>query len=124
MRTKSIATALALGFLAYLLPVMTAQAGCVWRGNAPFCDGSCDAGEIEKKRSDGDSSEYPFGRACVTGTKALCCTAEPTQPPAANAQPETDPEFASFCNRYADDAVSAAKKNTDMKCGLEKENPD
>jgi hypothetical protein len=35
-----------------------------------------------------------------------------------------DPEFASFCNRYADDAVQQAKKNTEMKCGLEKENPD
>jgi hypothetical protein len=35
-----------------------------------------------------------------------------------------DPDFASFCNRYADDAVGQAKKNTEMKCGLEKENPD
>ena len=31
--------------------------------------------------------------------------------------------FVDFCNRYANDAVAQAKKNLEMKCGLEKVNP-
>jgi len=30
-----------------------------------------------------------------------------------------DPDFASFCNRYASDAVDQATKNQQMKCGFE-----
>ena len=34
------------------------------------------------------------------------------------------PEFASFCESYANDAVTEATKNKQMKCGLENENAD
>jgi len=75
MTKKSIATALALGFFAYVLPVMTAQAGCVWRGSAPYCDDHCANGEtLSRTRQDG----------CVFGNKEFCCTPEETPPPAAD----------------------------------------
>ena len=40
----------------------------------------------------------------------------------ANCLAEAAP-FADFCNGYANDAVAQAKKNLEMKCGLEKDNP-
>ena len=44
-----------------------------WRGTAPFCEGSCLAGEQEIGRSNcGD------GACCVTGSKALCRNSAPT----------------------------------------------
>jgi hypothetical protein len=87
---KSIAAALALSFFAYLLPVMTAQAGCVWRGTAPFCNGQCKYGEITRDRlAIGIDSLPGFGETCISGDKVLCCTPEATHTPAAPATEDT-----------------------------------
>lgn len=57
---------------------------CTWRGTAPLCDGSCEAGE--EYRGAGRSSteqnagpEYRggFGSSCATGSKHLCCRPAP-----------------------------------------------
>ena len=42
---------------------------CRWDGTAPFCEGSCKAGETKGQPADGSSS----GAACLTGAKAYCC---------------------------------------------------
>jgi hypothetical protein len=44
-----------------------------WRGTAPFCDGQCLAGEIQKGVSDSGDGGY-----CVTGHKVLCGNAAPS----------------------------------------------
>jgi hypothetical protein len=54
---------------------------CRWDGTSPACDGSCGPGESEITRLDtppggGAPPAYygpPFGAACATGSKALCC---------------------------------------------------
>ena len=56
---------------------------CVWRGTAPFCEGSCGSGERYKGSArDGQSASFNagtkgwsnlFGKSCVSGSKALCC---------------------------------------------------
>ncbi len=63
-----------------------ASAGCVWRGTAPFCSGSCKAGENQKLRTTTGVEYSGSGALCVTGSKALCCTAE--QAPKAEANPD------------------------------------
>lgn len=42
---------------------------CRWDGTAPFCDGSCRAGESAVQPPAGSSS----GSSCVTGSKTYCC---------------------------------------------------
>ena len=55
-----------------LLAVSDASAD-TWRGTAPFCDGSCNAGERQVGVSNcGD------GACCWTGHKALCANSSPT----------------------------------------------
>jgi hypothetical protein len=54
---------------------------CVFRGTAPFCEGSCQRGELEKgrarNRNDGVRLfKREFGKDCVSGSKALCCYPE------------------------------------------------
>jgi hypothetical protein len=71
-----LSTVLVVGLLA-----TAANAGCVWKGTAPFCSGHCNAGEIQIKRQSTNytSPEEPgFGSKCATGAKALCCTACPS----------------------------------------------
>ena len=63
-----------------------ASAGCVWRGTAPFCSGSCKAGENQKLRTTTGVEYSGSGALCVTGSKALCCTAEAA--PKAEANPD------------------------------------
>ncbi len=43
---------------------------CRWDGTAPFCSGSCRAGERASQPPPGSSS----GKSCVTGSKVYCCT--------------------------------------------------
>ncbi len=50
---------------------------CRWDGTAPFCNGRCPQGTLNKALSKdgkgmGRFAEY-FGKPCVTGFKALCC---------------------------------------------------
>lgn len=68
--------------LFFMVPYATALS-CRWDGTAPFCSGSCGAGETEITRLDGIpdfwvppfvNANPPFGSNCVTGTKALCCS--------------------------------------------------
>jgi hypothetical protein len=70
--------AFAAAAICVLMAVATpAHAGCVWRGTAPICAGNCNSNEIEVKRLNGPyvaESEPNFGKGCVSGTKALCCT--------------------------------------------------
>ncbi len=42
---------------------------CRWDGTAPFCEGSCNAGEKVSQPPAGSSS----GKACWTGKKVYCC---------------------------------------------------
>lgn len=42
---------------------------CRWDGTAPFCDGSCRAGEAPAQPPPGSSS----GASCWTGSKVYCC---------------------------------------------------
>ncbi len=43
---------------------------CQWRGQAPFCNGSCQPGETIAKRN----KQGPAGsKKCSTGTKVKCC---------------------------------------------------
>ena len=56
---------------------------CYGRGTAPFCDGSCEAGEQFKGGGHSSSdqkagAEYSggFGSSCSTGSKFLCCRPE------------------------------------------------
>lgn len=46
-----------------------------WRGTAPFCDGQCLRGEVQKGVSDSGDGGY-----CVTGHKVLCGNASPSCP--------------------------------------------
>ena len=55
---------------------------CTWRGTAPFCDGSCEAGEeyggasTSASGSDwsgGDRMPGGFGKSCASGSKFYCC---------------------------------------------------
>ena len=52
---------------------------CQWRGTAPGCDGSCEAGEEYLGAGPGDtwsgSGPVPggFGSSCWSGSKAYCC---------------------------------------------------
>jgi hypothetical protein len=60
-------TAIALAATVIVVVAAAAADAQVWRGTAPFCDGSCLPGEREIGRSkSGD------GGACVTGSKVLC----------------------------------------------------
>jgi hypothetical protein len=71
-----LSTVLFVGLLAN-----AANAGCVWKGTAPFCSGHCNAGEIQIKRQSTNYTspgEPGFGSKCATGAKALCCTACPS----------------------------------------------
>lgn len=61
-----------------------AQTRCVWRGTAPFCKGKCRPGELFIERTSrslygvaGTPVGYS-GQACVSGSKALCCTPCPS----------------------------------------------
>lgn len=63
---------------------------CWWDGTAPFCDGSCGTARLIGAYEDADdarsrleaitpggrndNSWRTFGKACVTGKKALCCS--------------------------------------------------
>lgn len=58
-----------------LLLLTTAAMSDTWRGTAPFCDGSCLAGEQEIGRSD-----YGDGGYCITGKKVLCRNADSSCP--------------------------------------------
>lgn len=57
---------------------------CTWRGTAPACDGSCEAGEEYRGASDSASGEFTgggptpggFGSSCWSGSKHLCCRPE------------------------------------------------
>jgi hypothetical protein len=58
---------------------------CVWRGTAPACDGSCEAGE-EYRGAGTSSTNQPtvsgglvggFGSSCWSGSKVLCCRPAP-----------------------------------------------
>jgi len=62
------------GFLLISQVILIPSANAdTWRGTAPFCAGSCLAGEQEIGRSDcGD------GACCWTGSKALCRNSAPT----------------------------------------------
>jgi hypothetical protein len=70
----------ALVLIALDVPQAPAQT-CRWDGTSPFCDGSCGNDETEILRLDTspgsppvvNAPTPPFGGACVTGTKALCC---------------------------------------------------
>jgi hypothetical protein len=55
---------------------------CTWRGTAPFCDGSCEAGEEYRGASSSPSGadwsgggRIPggFGKSCASGSKYYCC---------------------------------------------------
>jgi hypothetical protein len=57
---------------------------CVWRGTAPFCDGSCLAGEeyrgggrTSTEQNAGPEYRGGFGSSCATGSKVLCCHPAP-----------------------------------------------
>jgi Polyglycine hydrolase-like, structural repeat len=71
----------ALALLALQIPKAAAQTDCTWEGTAPFCDGECSGDKSEMTRLDtppgGGGPPYyygpPFGKACATGSKALCC---------------------------------------------------
>jgi len=97
----------------FAAPVEAAQT-CVWRGTAPACSGACEGGEkfITNRPESADLFLPPdgkivnqYGKGCVTGSKALCCKAE-----------APNPDFVSFCNRYADDAVSQVRQATELGC--------
>lgn len=62
------------GFLLISQVILIPSANAdTWRGTAPFCAGSCLAGEQEIRRSNcGD------GACCWTGSKALCRNSAPT----------------------------------------------
>ena len=58
------------------------RVACTWRGTAPFCDGSCEAGEEYRGASSSPSGEdwsgggrIPggFGKSCASGSKYYCC---------------------------------------------------
>ena len=103
MTTKSIATALALGCLAFtlsVLPVTTAEAKCRWLGEAPICGSpKCSPGEETRIRIatggyGGSVSEGAgtSGNLCITGYKVLCCTPDPKLPSEPYATGETKAE--------------------------------
>ena len=56
---------------------------CVWRGRAPFCNGSCgsteqfmgEAHDRDSAQDLGSTRDFKdsFGKPCSTGKKALCC---------------------------------------------------
>ncbi len=47
-----------------------ADGPCQWRGQAPFCNGSCQPGETVGERN----KQGPAGsKKCTTGTKVKCC---------------------------------------------------
>lgn len=57
---------------------------CRWRGTAPLCDGACEAGEAYRgagysstEQTAGAEYRGGFGSSCATGSKHLCCRAEP-----------------------------------------------
>lgn len=45
-----------------------ASSECFWSGTAPFCEGECPPGFVER-----DRDEVGDGQRCWTGTKAFCC---------------------------------------------------
>ena len=61
----------------------TASKTCVWRGTAPFCEGSC--GSVEENRGNAPDKDRAyfnkatkawssqFGKDCASGSKVLCC---------------------------------------------------
>ena len=53
-----------------------AKIRCTWRGTAPLCDGSCEAGEhvVEWAYRAIDAHYGGFGATCGQGSKAYCCT--------------------------------------------------
>ncbi|XP_065571453.1 uncharacterized protein LOC136034215 [Artemia franciscana] len=51
-----------------IAPADNLKPGCIWKGTAPFCAGTCDVNfRLEKFSDVGD------GHPCWTGRKALCC---------------------------------------------------
>jgi hypothetical protein len=52
---------------------------CQWRGEAPFCDGECERGEVQYDRGTERShvlhqeNRHTFGKPCATGLKVYCC---------------------------------------------------
>ena len=55
------------------------QVRCVWRGTAPFCDGSCEPGEVQEEHTYDqnhvlDQSHTGFGKSCSSGNKVYCCS--------------------------------------------------
>ena len=75
-RVRSFALSLLLSVsIAVPLEVMTvhgALAGvCMWKGNAPACNGKCPAGFTMVKKD-----KKGIGTLCVSGWKAYCCSSD------------------------------------------------
>jgi hypothetical protein len=112
--TKSMASALALGCLTCALcvpPVTIAHAGCVWRGTAPFCEGECKPGERTSHRSSEFiiKGEPPFGEPCVTGSKALCCTAPASEAAPAPETPSRGHDWMKYKDKQKEAAPAPAQ---------------
>lgn len=77
--------ALALALAAFTMQAPATAQTCRWDGTAPFCEGSCGAGESETTRLSSMPDHWQdanpgvqntnFGEPCWTGSKALCCPA-------------------------------------------------
>ena len=72
-----VAAFLTLAFTTLLVTPGWAET-CVWRGTAPFCDGSCNTGETTRMTVD-ESDDPAFGNSCTTGNKVLCCRPDAPQ---------------------------------------------
>ena len=70
MRTKMLWFAMFGIFAAASGTALAEDAGCFWRGKAPFCNGDCPNGyDIEKVSQQGPEGS----KKCATGNKVYCC---------------------------------------------------
>lgn len=85
MNPKVLLTSLVMACLTFMIGSGNAVAQtCRWVGGPIFCDGECEDNETEMTRLSAIPPHWeppfvnqnpPFGANCVTGTKALCCSA-------------------------------------------------
>lgn len=70
---------------------------CRWDGTAPFCAGSCRAGETRGDPPSGSSS----GSACATGSKVYCCRSTGTAVSTSVQRLETEKEYVRYAALWA-----------------------
>lgn len=80
--------------------------------------GNCRTKRLYIAAKPGSSHEVTFQRCRREGVLGSICGPWQTV-----TLVKPNPEFAGFCTRYADDAVEHAKRNKQLRCGLESDNP-